>query len=696
MEGPTNVPSTRLVHLQSGKIEEYPIDRMPAYVAVSHAWADGLFPPGVSFRAAIGSKALDTLSCTQYKSIPYCWVDTLCIDQNDPLDKERQIPLMGDIYGRAEVVVIVTRESFGLTQGYIDTVTAAVQEAVDMSTDDPWMIGTQGWIKSPKNLNSLKQAMDMLEPFTRPTWLSRVWTMQEFILAKRTLWVGSDLKPLHVEEKLFQAVPDVCDTLAIEERFGGKYRKIYSHLMGMASAFLKTIEPTRVMELLGNRTATIPEDEIYGLMAASGVLLKRTSYIGKDKVWALWWEEAIRTGHFRWALLPPSIPSTPEPPHVHRNCIMPSVSVRHLASTNSVLDSVQPYGSVSVQNGTVSMIGHLAGRCTIIRRLGRIQLEEIDGTVFREITLILFSSNDWHLALHIAAAFGAGRYNPKQRAIIAQILVENYYRAKLAVLKQRRRAFRPRFRNALQIRIWSDFMTLQAGIMRVMNDAVAFLAIVRNGVVTTETVVLTDGEKPEGTLWTVDFGATNDSEKTLLTVVKSSASEGSPLVSSLEAPLHKVGVTTYLELTYSLKDALYYSRLFLNPQEPLQQFHVGGDACSMCSAIKGMEAVATTKTDDEGVIGQESALALIQNTRLRMRRQAKLIQVKVREAKRAEHKRLLRKIGVRRPLGRNEGRSFHHCREVSKGVIEWFFYLLSKVPNDSQVYTEVLTSRFSL
>ena len=683
MEGAASAPSTKLVHLQSGRIEEYPIDRMPAYVAVSHAWAENLFPPGVSFRAATGSKALDTLSCTQYESIPYCWVDTLCIDQNDPLDKERQIPLMGSIYGQAEVVVIVTKESFGLTQDYIDTITAAVQDAVDMSTEDPWMIKAQEWINSPKNYDSLKQAMDMLELFTRPIWLSRVWTMQEFILAKRTLWIGSDLKPLRVEEKLFQAVPDVCDTLAIEERFGGKYSKIYSHLMGMASAFLKTIEPTRVMELLGNRTATIPEDEIYGLMAASGVSLKQTSYIGKDKVWALWWEEAIRTGHFRWALLPPSIPNTPEPPHLQRNCIMPSVSVRHLASTNSVLDSVQPYGSVSVQNGTVSMMGHLVGRCTIIRRLGRIQQEEVNGTVFREITLILFASNNWHLALHIAAALGAGRYNPKQRAIIAQVLVENYYRAKLAVLKQRRRAFRPRFRNALQLRIWSDFMTLQAGIMRVMNDAIAFSAFIRNGVVTAETVVLTDGETPEGKLWAVDFGATNDSEKTLLTIVKAppSALEESPLVSSREAPLHKVGVTTYLELASALKDALYYSRPIFDPQGPLQQFHVGGDTCSVCSTLQGMESVATTVTDDESIVGQESTLALIQNTRLRMRRQMKVIKVKVREARKAEHKRLLRRIGVRRPLGRplgrSEGRSFHHCSEVAKEVTGRFCNHLS-------------------
>ncbi|MCJ1359090.1 MAG: hypothetical protein MMC33_009090 [Icmadophila ericetorum] len=641
---------TRLVHLQSGRIEQHSLNSMPPYVAVSHTWGDNLFNSQLPFRETPGRKALDTISTTEYRNIKYYWIDTLCIDQSDPMDKQRQIPLMGDIYGSAEVVSIVTKIPFGLSQTYIDSITTAVQDAIEMSMNETWLENGNKWRQSEKHRKLLKQAMDIIEVFTRPVWCTRVWTMQEFILAKRTLWIGSDLQPLRVEEIFFQAIPDVCDNLAIEECLGGKYRRIYSHLAGMAGAHLKMIEPTRVLELLGNKKATIPEDEVYGLMAASGVVLKQTNIVGKGKVWKLWWEEAIRTGHFRWAVLPPSIPDIPEPLHVQRNCIMPSFSTRHLASLNSVLDSVQPLGPVSVQNGTVSMMGRSVGRCNIIQRLGRIELDQTDGTVYRDITLILFSANNWQLALRIAAVFGAGRYRPKQRAIIAQVLVINFYRAKLAVLQHRERAFRPRFRNQLQATIWSDFMTVQMAFMCVMNDAIAFLADIRNGLAVTEAVVLTDREIPKGNFWAIDLGATNQSEKTMLTVIQAPSgtqAEALPLSSS-DVPLHRIGVTTYAQLTSSLKHALYYSRHMIGPREPLQQFCIGGDACPICSNTPYVKSTDISAVDEGNSVEHKCSAELIQNTKLKMRRQMKMILVRVRAQRKAEYRKLLRRIGVKR------------------------------------------------
>lgn len=361
-------------------------------MAVSHTWADDLFAPGLLFQDTPGRRALECLAGSEWKEISHCWIDTLCIDQNDPEDKHRQIPLMGEIYGNAQVVIILIRECLGLSQSEIDAMTRSVQGAIEMSETDSWQQDGKQWTSSEQHRRRLKNAMDCLEIFTRPAWGSRVWTLQEFILAKRTVWVGSDLQPLKVDERLFQEIPNVCDYLSIEECLVPKYSKLYSHFAGMAGARLKKIEPTRVMELLGNRTATIPEDEIYGLMSASGVVLQQTGVTGKEKVWTLWWEKAIQTGHLRWALLPPSIPLIPGSPAL-RNCIMPEYSVRHLASTNSVLDAVQPYGPVDITSGIVSMVGRVAGRCEIYKKLGLIHIED-DGTVIRDLTLILFADNN--------------------------------------------------------------------------------------------------------------------------------------------------------------------------------------------------------------------------------------------------------------------------------------------------------------
>ena len=209
---------------------------------------------------------------------------------------------MGQIYGGAEAVAILVKDHLGLTQAKVDAASELVREAVEMSRSGSWV----EWTSSEKRRRYLKKAMDMLEVFTKPSWGSRVWTMQEFILAKRTVWIGGDFQPLRVDEWLFQALPDVCDLLSIEECLVPKYAKLYSHFQGMAGAHLRLIDSTRVMELLRNKVATVPEDEVYGLMSASGVVLDDANTIGKEKVWALWWEKAIRDGNLRWALLPPA------------------------------------------------------------------------------------------------------------------------------------------------------------------------------------------------------------------------------------------------------------------------------------------------------------------------------------------------------------------------------------------------------
>lgn len=645
-------PFTRLVHIHSGRIERFPVSQMPDYVAVSHTWADQLFAAGTSFEETHGRKAIACLSDSEFQNVTYCWIDTLCIDQNDPEDKRRQIPLMGSIYGNAEVVIIVTRERLGLSQSKIDEIAASVHGAVQMSETGSWLQDGKQWTSSQQHRNSLKKAMDCLEIFTRPVWGTRVWTLQEFILAKRTIWIGSDLQPLRMDERLFQAIPDVCDYLSIEECLVPKYSKLYSHFQGMAGASLKKIEPTRVMELLGNRTATVPEDEIYGLMAASGVVLHQTDVIGKEKVWTLWWEKAIQTEHLRWALLPPAIPVIPDPGDL-RNCIMPQYSVRHLASTNSVLDVVQPYGPTQVSGGVVTMQGRVAGHCEILRRLGRIQIDE-DGAVVRDVTLILFASNNWTIALRVASAFGAGRYSFKQRVMIAQVLRFNYYRAKLAVLEQRTKSFRPRFRNRTQEYVWADFMLLQSTQMRVMNDSLAFLATISNALKVTDIIVVTDGGITARDLWALDFGAINESEKTMFTIVRgepgATAADLSTSCPDPESPsLHREAVSMYAQMTDDIIQALQYSCHIIDPATDLKPYRVGGKKCLVCRSSPIVETSddSLSSSKQKGPFSEQDTIFLKHGMRVKMRKQNRALktQLRSRRALRRPHRSADHRIG---------------------------------------------------
>ena len=170
--------TTKLIHINSGRVKPFSIDATPPYVAVSHVWADGLFAASRSFHNMKGRGHVDSLSSTEYKNIEYCWIDTLSIDQEDPEDKQRQIPLMGDIYGNAEVVAITVTDSFGISQADIDAVVKSVEGAVEMSINGTIIEDGGKWFKSREYRRRLVKAMDGLELFTRSSWGTRVWTMQ--------------------------------------------------------------------------------------------------------------------------------------------------------------------------------------------------------------------------------------------------------------------------------------------------------------------------------------------------------------------------------------------------------------------------------------------------------------------------------------------------------------------------------------
>lgn len=350
----------------------------------------------------------------------------------------------------------------------------------------------------------------------------------------------------------------------------------------MAGARLGQIDRTRVMELLGNRIASLPVDEVFGTMAASGVVIDQLGIETREEAWRLWWESAVTEGHVRWALLPPAMPgpnNTTTQGHAFRNCVMPACSTRHVASSNSGLDTVTPLGPMEVVDGTVTTDGRWAGICKPIRRLGRVH-QDADGLLHRDITLILFAANKWDLSLRIARAFGGGRYTQKKIFIIAQTLKHNYYRAQLAVLSHTESNFIPRFRNPHYKFIWSDFMLLQSSHMILLNDGIAFLANLQNDTFKTDIILVTGANNPPANnLIAVDFNAVNTSGRTLLTILEISQ-DFLDLHSSTLPSFHKLGTTVAVDIT-NLETARKFSGFTLSDTK-LYRFSIGGRDCTGC------------------------------------------------------------------------------------------------------------------
>jgi hypothetical protein len=550
---------------------------------VSHAWSDHIFPTGIPILSSFGGQVIQKVHDACFPEVHHCWVDNFRIKQDDEDDKLQQIPLMGNIYHNAIAVIIVLSCELGLSQDDVDAATRSLVDALEMWRDETWTdIDQAKYFQQGPGRRRLLYAMKALARFTRSTWATRIWTLQEYVLAREVVWIGSDMHPVRVDDRLFQAIPGLCDQLAITECMlrdpGTEFAILHTHFSGMATSRLGDTDRTRIMELLGNRKATVPVDEVYGIMAASTVEIDPIKGETKEEAWERWCEAAVLNGHIRWLMLPPT-PSTAtvgsaSPP----NCIIPSFAMRHDLSSCSYLDSVKPLSSPSVTNGTYTLTGRHIGPCELIRRLGSTHRSK-SGLYHRDITLILFSKGQWSVTLQLAHAFGGGRYSKRQLIVSAQVMANNYARACLSVQKGNEEEFTPIICSDFQARVWRDFMQLQARcMMDLLNDGTGFLARISRPEfgVSIITVVVIDGHAPDGALETLDFNAVTGDRRRIFMVVQVPVGQlECPPTSTLDVSkntLHKLGITLPISDDY---DAIWESL-------PLQRFSIGGSQCEVC------------------------------------------------------------------------------------------------------------------
>ncbi|KAF7896738.1 uncharacterized protein EAF01_009141 [Botrytis porri] len=551
---------------------------MPSYLATSHAWSDNMFAIHTEYKNTLGGTMIETSVRTLFPNIKYCWIDTICIDQNDEEDKKLQIPLMGDIYGNAQVVVIVTTCDFPrwVTQNYLDQLARDLDEAIAISREEEYTDFMSEYWAHGDGRKKIIEGMNCLELFTRTRWADRIWTLQEYILARQVVWVGKENVCLQIDDAMFSALPDLCDVFNIGEAIGGKYAKVYDFYTGMVNAGAGKIDQTRVMELLGNRSASFPDDEIYGAMAASGVVIPPGVVTGQDNVWALWWEEAIRQGHHRWVFLPPVISK-----FTSKNCIMPPFKTRHISSQYSGLDTVHVKdGEVSISDGSVNMHGRWAGSCRIIRRLGKVYRDS-NGGLRRDVTMILFANGRWKLALRLVAAFSGGRYSWKQRLAIAQVPQANYHRAKKAIRSKILHEMVLRRLTDYQRIIWGDFMRLMMSQMISLNDGIAYLSCIENTLKSTDIIIVSEDNQPLNRLHGLNFGIQDGSGRSPFMIVSAPDSKSGFNDRAHVRALHKVGMSLPATVCKTLRKAGAYKCHVIESHSHV--FNIGGKACWFCS-----------------------------------------------------------------------------------------------------------------
>lgn len=571
----------RLVHLPTLTLQAFTIGQCPPYIAASHTWSDQVFT-GI-LQSSFGTEAIQRIISSHHHTIQHCWVDNFCIIQDDDNDKMEQIPLMGDIYQRAEAVAIILTCPFGFTQHQVDDLTTELEDAIRGWHSEAYSTPSfiQHWTQgAPKQC--LIRAMHGLARLTRSPWATRIWTLQEYILASSIIWIGSDLHPITISDEMFQALPDLCNRLDIREcsKLNPEFEILHTHFSGMANSRMGAIDCTRTMEILGNRKATVPVDEVYGIMACCGVIIKPLLGESRERAWQRWCEAAIKEGNVRWVLL--SIVQHSTTPHQgvdgrKSNCIIPPFGTRHLASSASYLDHVAPLGQVSVANGTITLSARIVGSTTLLRRLGTVHQSD-DNILHNDITLILFSRGNWTTARKIVQAFGAGRYKRKQQLALSHVLIDSYTKALRSILRNKELGFRPIFRSQHHYTIWADFMQLASQcILPGLNTGCGYLARITDTVSNTSTmtvVIMRDGYVPTGKLVALDLSARTSDERYIILVAEHpTVSEIVEYASAAQVVMHKLGTTIPVANEYrKIWDLM-----------PLERISLGGEQCCVCA-----------------------------------------------------------------------------------------------------------------
>jgi hypothetical protein len=156
------------------------------YEAVSYFWGDQtqqstikVLQQGSVYEISVGKNLKGALRALRYpRRKRYLWVDALCIDQRNILERNHQVLLMSKIYESAEQVCVWLGEKSTDSSLAIEFASRVIElEHTDSLVEDPTT--TKKWAA--------------LSAMMRRQWFSRRWIIQELALARSAvIYCGTD------------------------------------------------------------------------------------------------------------------------------------------------------------------------------------------------------------------------------------------------------------------------------------------------------------------------------------------------------------------------------------------------------------------------------------------------------------------------------------------------------------------------
>jgi len=157
---------------------QYPVE----YEALSYVWGDPYDRVTISVNGISLSvtrnlfNALHTLRSPDRSRV--AWADAICINQDDIEEKAQQVSIMDRIYQMAQRVVVYLGEPTARTEEAMRILGYFADTRAHRTDIPPWEV------------TPIAQVQDSLKDIINRPWFTRIWTVQEVTLARRTTMVS--------------------------------------------------------------------------------------------------------------------------------------------------------------------------------------------------------------------------------------------------------------------------------------------------------------------------------------------------------------------------------------------------------------------------------------------------------------------------------------------------------------------------
>jgi hypothetical protein len=173
----------------------------PPYIAISYTWGDPEIVGQLWFLQGGWSIGLTRSTTSILENLldgvtrVWIWIDAICINQSDNVEKSSQVSMMGDIYRQAQQVVVSLEEPDRDSEVAMRLLHKAADAIYQAEISQQWPDMSEIIRKSGIQRTQWVSLMG----FFQRRWFSRNWIVQEVLLGCRPVVVcGKDAVPFDV------------------------------------------------------------------------------------------------------------------------------------------------------------------------------------------------------------------------------------------------------------------------------------------------------------------------------------------------------------------------------------------------------------------------------------------------------------------------------------------------------------------